>query len=74
MIETKQGFRFKGRIVDVLRMTACHVHTLEKRGFSMDEMKRALLFLDKPKGMTGEQYQEIQLAIRGCLNGEAREW
>lgn len=73
MIATKKGYDFRGSLVDVACMLACHIRTLESRGFDVPELKHALLFLPKPEGMPVEAYQTMQLEIRKCLNMEVKK-
>lgn len=73
MIATKEGYDFRGNLVDVVCMLACNIRTLESRGFDVAELKHALLFLEKPKNLSMEAYQELQMEGRNVLNTMTRE-
>lgn len=68
MIATKEGYDFRGNLVDVVCMMACNIRTLESRGFDVAELKHALLFLGKPENLSAEAYQVLQMEARNCLN------
>lgn len=73
MVETKNGYDFRGSLVDAVCMLACNIRMLESRGFDVAEIKHALLFLEKPENMPVETYQILQLEVRNCLNMAAKE-
>ena len=73
MVATKNGYDFRGSLLDVVRMLACNIRTLESRDFDVAELKHALLFLEKPENMPVEAYQILQLEVRNCLNMETKE-
>lgn len=73
MVATKNGYDFRGNLVDAVCMLACNIRTLESRGFDVAEIKHALLFLEKPENMQVEAYQFLQLEVRKCLNMAAKE-
>ena len=73
MIATEEGYEFRGSLLDVVRMMACNIRTLESRDFDVAELKHALLFLEKPENMPVEAYQILQLEVRNCLNMETKE-
>lgn len=73
MVATKNGYDFRGSLLDVVRMLACNIRTLESRGFDVAELKHALLFLEMPENMPMETYQILQLEVRDCLNMAAKE-
>ena len=73
MVETPEGYDFRGNLWDMLMMVACFIHTLEKKGLAVEELKHALLFLEKPAQTDAKVWQKVQLQVRGFLNGEARE-
>ena len=73
MVETPEGYDFRGNLWDMLMMTACFIHTLGKKGFAVEELKHALLFLEKPAHTDAKVWQRMQLQVREYLNGEARE-
>ena len=73
MVETPGGYDFHGSFWDMLMMMACFIHTLEKKGFAVEELKHALLFLEKPAQEDAKVWQKAQLQVREFLNGEARE-
>lgn len=68
MIATKEGYDFRGNLVDVVCMLACNIRTLESRGFDVAELKHALQFLEKPEKLPAEAYQVLQMEARNCLN------
>lgn len=68
MIATKEGYDFRGNLMDVVRMMACNIRTLESRGFDVAELKHALLFLEKPENLPAEAYQVLQMEVRNWLN------
>lgn len=68
MIATKEGYDFRGNLMDVVRMMACNILTLESRGFDVVELKHALLFLEKPEKLSVEAYQVLQMEVRNWLN------
>ena len=68
MIATKEGYDFRGNLMDVVCMMACNIRTLESRGFDVAELKHALLFLEKPEKLSAEAYQVLQLEVRNHLN------
>lgn len=68
MIATKDGYDFRGNLMDVVCMMACNIRTLESRGFDVAELKHALLFLEKPEKLSAEAYQVLQLEVRNHLN------
>lgn len=73
MVATKNGYDFRGSLLDVVRMLACNIRTLESRGYDVAELKHALLFLEKPENMPVEAYQFLQLEVRKFLNMAAKE-
>lgn len=73
MVATKNGYDFRGSLVDAVCMLACNIRTLESRKFDVAELKHALLFLEKPENMSVEAYQVLQLEVRNCLNMAAKE-
>lgn len=73
MVATKNGYDFRGSLVDAVCMLACNIRTLESREFDVAELKHALLFLEKPENMSVEAYQFLQLEVRKCLNMAAKE-
>ena len=74
MIATKEGYDFRGSLVDVVSMMACNIRTLESRGFDVAELKHALLFMEKPENLSEKAYQVLQMKVRNCLNTmEAKE-
>lgn len=68
MIATKEGYDFRGSLVDVVCMMAGNIRTLESRGFDVAELKHALLFMEKPENLSAEAYQVLQMKVRNCLN------
>lgn len=68
MIATKEGYDFRGNLVDVVCMMAGNIRTLESRGFDVAELKHALLFMEKPENLSAEAYQVLQMKVRNCLN------
>lgn len=73
MIATKEGYDFRGSLLDVVRMMACNIRTLESRGFDVAELKHALLFLEKPENMPAAAHQVLQLEVRNVLNMAVKE-
>lgn len=73
MVAAKNGYDFRGSLVDAVCMLACNIRTLESRKFDVAELKHALLFLEKPENMPVEAYQILQLEVRKCLNTEVKE-
>ena len=73
MVATKNGYDFRGSLLDVVRMLACCARILESEGYDVAELKHALLFLEKPENMPAEAYQDLQMETRYCLNTEAKE-
>lgn len=73
MIATKEGYDFRGSLLDAVCMMACNIRTLESRGFDVAELKHALLFMERPENMPVEAYQILQLKVRNCLNMAAKE-
>lgn len=73
MIATKEGYDFRGNLVDVVCMMACNIRTLESRGFDVAELKHALLFLERPEKLSAEAYQVLQMEARNCLNTMAEK-
>lgn len=73
MVATKNGYDFRGSLVDAVCMLACNIRTLESRKFDVAEIKRALLFLPKPENMSAAAYQNLKMEVRYCLNTEAKE-
>lgn len=73
MIATKEGYDFRGSLVDVVCMMAGNIRTLESRGFDVAELKHALLFLEKPENMPAAALQVLQLEVRKVLNMEVKE-
>lgn len=73
MIATKEGYAFRGNLVDIVCMMACNLMMLESMGFDVAELKHALLFLEKPENLSTEAYQEIQMEGRNCLNTMAEK-
>lgn len=68
MIATKEGYDFRGSLLDVVCMLACNIRTLESRGFDVAELKHALLFMEKPENLSAEAYQVLQMKVRNFYN------
>lgn len=73
MVATKNGYDFRGSLLDVVRMLACNIRVLESRGYDVAELKHALLFLEKPENMPVAVYQTLQIEARHFLNTEAQK-
>lgn len=73
MVATKNGYDFRGSLLDVVRMLACNIRALESRGYDVAELKHALLFLEKPENMPVAVYQTLQIEARYFLNTEAQK-